>query len=97
LPTGLDLTAYRIVQEALTNVRRHADATCVQLVLRYLDDAVEIEVTDDGRGTVEVGPGHGVVGMRERAALYGGRLETESGPGGGFTVRAWLPVQVRVS
>ena len=97
LPTGLDLTAYRIVQEALTNVRRHADATCVQLVLRYRDDAVEIEVTDDGRGSADVGLGHGLVGMRERAALYGGRLETESAPGGGFTVRAWLPVQVRVS
>jgi signal transduction histidine kinase len=97
LPTGLDLAAYRIVQEALTNVRRHADATCVQVVLRYLDEAVEIVVTDDGRGSADLGPGHGVVGMRERAALYGGRLETESAPGGGLTVRAWLPVQVRVS
>jgi len=97
LPTGLDLTAYRIVQEALTNVRRHAEATRVELVLRYLEDAVEIEVRDDGRGSAQIGPGHGVVGMRERAALYGGRLETITSARGGFTVRAWLPVQVRVS
>ena len=97
LPAGLDLTAYRIVQEALTNVRRHAHATRVDVLLRYGDDAVEIEVRDDGRGSPEVASGHGVVGMRERAALYGGRLETTTAAGAGFIVRAWLPVQVRVS
>ena len=93
LPVGLDLAAYRIVQEALTNVRRHAAATSAAVVLRYGESEVELEVRDDGGGLVDAaasGAGHGMVGMRERATLYGGRLETASE--NGFTVRAVLPM-----
>ncbi|MGZ4478827.1 MAG: sensor histidine kinase [Nocardioidaceae bacterium] len=89
LPVGLDLAAYRIVQEALSNVRRHAAASRVSVRLTYGPDDVRIEVVDDGVGG-DHQPGHGLIGMRERAALYGGRVETESGRG--FTVRAVLPV-----
>ena len=93
LPVGLDLAAYRIVQEALTNVRRHAAASHVDVLLRYGDDDVQIEVRDDGTGTTASGAsGHGLIGMRERAELYGGRFETDSASGQGFTVRAVLPV-----
>jgi signal transduction histidine kinase len=90
LPAGLDLAAYRIVQEALSNVRRHSSASKVEVCLRYADDSVRIEVSDNGVGSVAQTPGHGLIGMRERAALYGGRLETESNAG--FTVRAILPL-----
>ena len=94
LPVGLDLAAYRIVQEGLTNVRRHASATHARVVLRYAENDVEIEVRDDGAGSEprRAAEGHGLIGMRERAALYGGRLETASAAGAGFTVRAVLPV-----
>lgn len=94
LPAGLDLAVYRIVQEALTNVRRHAAASQVRCVLRYGRDDIEVEVHDDGRGSADpaTNGGHGLIGMRERAALYGGRLETASSPGAGFTVRAILPM-----
>ena len=94
LPVGLDLATYRIVQEALTNVRRHAAASSVTVLLRYGEDDVEVEVRDDGQGMAAdaVDAGHGLIGMRERAALYGGRLETASALGAGFVVRAVLPV-----
>ena len=95
LPVGLDLAAYRIVQESLTNVRRHAAASTVTVALFYGEHDVEIEVRDDGAGIDEstsLAGGHGLIGMRERAALYGGRLETVTMPGSGFTVRAVLPV-----
>jgi len=93
LPVGLDLAAYRIVQEALTNVRRHAEATSAAVVLRYGENDVELEVRDDGNGVPSGSSpvvGHGLIGMRERATLYGGRLETVSG--NGFMVRAVLPL-----
>ena len=92
LPAGLDLAVYRIVQEALTNVRRHAAATRASVLLRYADESVELEVRDDGTGAptgFSAAGGHGLIGMRERAALYGGHLETASADG--FTVRAILP------
>lgn len=95
LPVGLDLAAYRIVQESLTNVRRHASASAVRVVLRYGEHDVEIEVRDDGAGIDEdasVASGHGLIGMRERATLYGGRLETATAAGSVFTVRAVLPL-----
>lgn len=92
LPAGVDLSAYRIVQEALTNVRRHAAATRVRVALTYDDRALRIEVLDDGVGPIAPGGGHGLVGMRERAALYGGTVETGPVDGRGFAVRAVLPV-----
>lgn len=91
LPAGVDLAAYRIVQEALSNVRRHAAASTVNVRLRYAPAELSIEVVDDGVGTTSMhSPGHGLIGMRERVALYDGRFETTSA--NGFTVRAVLPV-----
>lgn len=95
MPVGLDLAVYRIAQEALSNVRRHAAATRVDVRLTYHSDRVCLEISDDGIGVAAGGPapgGHGLVGMRERAALYGGRVETSGVPGHGFTVRADLPL-----
>jgi signal transduction histidine kinase len=92
LPEALDLSAYRIVQEALTNTLKHARATKARVRVRYAADAVELEVTDDGiGGSVENG-GRGIVGMRERVALFGGRLDAGAQPGGGFAVRARMPL-----
>jgi signal transduction histidine kinase len=93
LPSGVDLTAYRIVQEALTNVVKHASAEASRVVVAYEDDAVYLEITDDGCGTA--GPlqeGHGIIGMRERVGLYGGELHAGALPGHGFRVAARLPV-----
>jgi signal transduction histidine kinase len=92
LPMGLELAAYRIVQEALTNTRRHAGADHAHVLLRHEPGALRVEVTDDGTGTGGGRPGHGLVGMRERAALYGGTLEAGPAPDGGFRVVAVLPV-----
>jgi signal transduction histidine kinase len=93
LPPGADLTAYRVVQEALTNTLRHAGAARTRVLLRYVDGALEIEVADDGRGPPAEGtkPGRGLVGMRERLLLFGGSLETNGRVGGGFIVRARVP------
>jgi signal transduction histidine kinase len=91
---GLDVAAYRIVQEALTNVLKHARAASATVAIEYGEHAVRIEVTDDGVGPAPAAQGgQGLIGMRERAALYGGRLESGSGPGGGFLVRAVLPLR----
>jgi signal transduction histidine kinase len=93
LPPGLELATYRIVQEAITNVLRHAAARWVDCAVDYRDAAVEISVVDDGRGETPPGPvGHGLVGMRERAAAYGGSVEAGPRPDGGWGVRAVLPV-----
>lgn len=94
LPAGLNLAAYRIVQEALTNVRRHASASCAEVSVRLTGDCLEIEVRDDGSGMTDEEPhvGHGLIGMRERAAMYGGELHAGSEPDVGFTVRAVLPL-----
>jgi signal transduction histidine kinase len=96
---GIDLTAYRIVQEGLTNALRHAGNASARVVLRYGADALQVEVADDGAGPVtngdggpSQGRGHGLIGMRERVALLGGTLETGARPGGGFLVRAELPL-----
>jgi signal transduction histidine kinase len=94
LPAGLDLVVYRIVQEALSNVRKHAAASRAEVRLAYHPDRLCLEISDDGRGEGS-GPsagGHGLIGMRERATLYGGRLEASGVPGSGFTVRAVLPL-----
>jgi signal transduction histidine kinase len=94
LPPGVDLAAYRIVQEALTNVLKHAGPARARIALRYGDRELGLEITDDGRGTSANGDGggHGLVGMRERVALYGGSLEARPAPDGGFRVRARLPI-----
>jgi signal transduction histidine kinase len=92
LPAALELSAYRIVQEALTNTVRHAGRAAAVVTLRYAPERLEIDVVDDG----EAGPpghagGHGLAGMRERVALFGGAFAAGPGPGGGFEVRATLP------
>jgi signal transduction histidine kinase len=90
----VDVSAYRIVQEALTNTLKHAGASHVAVHLRYWPDELEIEVIDDGRGNGDVSPvpgGLGLIGMRERAALHGGQLAAGPARGGGFGVRARLP------
>ncbi|KGN30063.1 histidine kinase [Knoellia sinensis KCTC 19936] len=93
LPAGVDLTAYRIVQEALTNVRRHSEATTADVRLDLGADRLRISVTDAGPARDGDGPaGHGLIGMRERVALYGGRVEAVP-DGSGFAVRAELPLE----
>jgi signal transduction histidine kinase len=94
LPPGVDLTAYRIVQEALTNVLKHAGPASADVVIGHEIGAVRLEITDDGRGVngrADGGTGHGLLGMRERVAVYGGTLETGPRVGGGFRVVARLP------
>jgi signal transduction histidine kinase len=96
VPAGVDLSAFRIVQEALTNTLRHARATRAEVTVRYGDGALELDVRDDGRGSVVAdanGTGRGLVGMRERAALLGGTLEAGPMPGGGYRVHARLPLE----
>jgi signal transduction histidine kinase len=99
LSAGVDLAAYRIVEEALTNALKHSGGASTRVSVRRLDRAVELEVTDDGpgpsAGSGTNGGGHGLVGMRERAALYGGTLEAGGRDGGGFAVRARLPLDAR--
>ncbi len=90
LTPGVALAAFRIVQEALTNVRRHARARSAVVTLRYGSDCLEIEVADDGIGADVAGGGNGLIGMRERVQMYGGSLETTTAPGRGFRVRAVL-------
>ena len=94
LPPGVDLSAYRIVQEALTNTLKHAGRAEAEVVVRYETAAIELEILDNGVGphTRVNGSGHGLVGMRERVALYGGLLEAGSRNGHGFGVRARLPL-----
>lgn len=93
LAPGVELTAYHIVQEALTNSRKHAGAAHAQVIVRYAPDALELDVVDDGRAAQPgEGTGHGLVGMRERAALYGGVLKAGARPEGGFAVHARLPL-----
>jgi signal transduction histidine kinase len=98
LPAGVDLSAYRIVQEALTNVVKHAGPARAHVVVDYRDQDVRVEVTDDGRGAMtsasdgRVGAGHGLIGMRERVAAFGGDFQAGPRPGGGFRVAARLPL-----
>ena len=94
LPAGVDLSAYRIVQEALTNTLKHAGRAEAEVIVRYQPSAIELEVLDNGAGPTATanGSGHGLVGMRERVALYGGVFEAGNRNGHGFAVRARLPL-----
>jgi signal transduction histidine kinase len=98
LPAGIDLAGFRIVQEALANASKHAGRARARVVVRYGPRAVELEIADDGRAPAperraRAGSGHGLVGMRERVAIYGGTLDAGRRAGGGFTVRARLPLE----
>jgi signal transduction histidine kinase len=100
LPAVVDVSVYRIVQEALTNVLKHAGPARAEVTIGRERDTVTIEVTDDGTGQYgngSPGRGHGLAGMRERAAVFGGELVAGPRPGGGFTVRARLPLGDRLS
>ncbi len=91
LPAAVDLSAYRIVQEALTNTLRHAGATHADVTLDWCEDALELEVRDDGRGCPQsADPGRGTAGMRERVTLLGGSFDAGPLPEGGYRVRARL-------
>jgi signal transduction histidine kinase len=93
LPRAIDLSAYRIVQEGLTNALKHAQATRADVTVRYLPDEVQLEVRDDGVGSSTTdGRGHGLVGIRERVKIYGGEMAAESASGGGFVLTTRLPL-----
>jgi signal transduction histidine kinase len=96
LPAALELTAYRIVQEGITNALRHAHASRLEVWVSYLPDALELTIRDNGEGVsedaVRASTGHGLIGMRERVALFGGELEAGSSELGGFIVRSRLPL-----
>jgi signal transduction histidine kinase len=96
LPAALDLSAYRIVQEGITNALKHSNATRLEVLIDHQPDAIVLTITDNGRGATEKlgdSTGHGLIGMRERVELFGGRLGTGSSSLGGFTVRATLPIK----
>ena len=93
LPPAVDLSAFRLVQEALTNTLKHAQASAAVVGVRYTPEAVDIEVVDDGIAGDGGAGGHGLIGMRERITLYGGQLEYGTRPSGGFRVHALLPAQ----
>jgi signal transduction histidine kinase len=93
VPPGIDLSAFRIVQEALTNALKHAGPATARVVLRYKADDLELEIADDGAGSDEMSAsGYGLIGMRERVSVYGGELEARRPPGGGFALRVRLPL-----
>jgi signal transduction histidine kinase len=94
LDPGVELAAYRITQEALTNARRHAPGAAVDVELRYAGDVLRLRIRDNGPGLAARVSGHGLLGMRERAAAAGGSLRTgEAVPGGGFRIEAELPAK----
>ena len=95
LPVGIELSAYRIVQEALTNTLKHAGDARATVHVRYGPDSLELEIADDGPGGNKraSGGGQGLVGMRERVALYGGRFDASRRPSGGFAIRVVLPIR----
>jgi signal transduction histidine kinase len=106
LDPGVELAAYRIIQEALTNARRHAEGAAVDVELHYTADALRLRVRDNGPGPPPAPPspgtapppsGHGLLGMRERAAAVGGELRTGASDGGGFHVEATLPTSAEVA
>ena len=99
LAPGLELAAYRVVQEALTNTIKHAGASAVNVLVEFKPDELTVAVTDDGRGAqqrADQRTGHGLVGMRERVRLYEGHLTAGAGPTGGHTVQARFPLNERL-
>jgi signal transduction histidine kinase len=97
LPADIDLSAFRIIQEAVTNVVRHAGTSQCRVLIDQQDGQLSIEVTDSGRGSPVAGTGYGISGMRERAALLGGDFSAGPRPGGGFRVTARLPLPAPAS
>ena len=97
LPPGIDLAAYRVVQEALTNALKHAGAARAEVSIRYGGDVLELAVVNDGHSAGNGVAGHGLVGMRERVTLYGGDFEAGPRGNGGYAVRAHLPIAVRAT
>ncbi|MDX6570807.1 MAG: hypothetical protein QOH15_3385 [Gaiellales bacterium] len=94
LPAGIELSAYRIVQEALTNALKHAGGAHAEVHVRYGHDSLELEIVDNGTAHASAaGGGHGLVGMRERVALYGGRIDAGRRASGGFAVHVLLPIR----
>lgn len=93
VPLGVDLSAYRVLQEALTNALKHAGRASAQVLVRFGQEALELEVVDDGSATMNgVSGGHGLIGMRERVIVFGGEFAAGPRPEGGFSVRARLPL-----
>jgi signal transduction histidine kinase len=93
LPRAIDLSAYRIIQEGLTNALKHARASQADVAIRFRPDELELEVADDGKGPATTnGHGHGLVGIRERVSIYGGEMTAGAAPKGGFILSARLPV-----
>ena len=93
LPRGVDLSAYRIVQEGLTNALKHAHASDAEVIVRYRPDELEIEVRDNGRGgAASDGLGHGLIGVRERVKIYGGKMSAGTASNGGFVLNTSLPL-----
>jgi signal transduction histidine kinase len=100
LPAGVDVTAYRIIQEALTNALRHGDGVKAEVTVRYADHALRVEILNTGpsvltggRAPLGGGDGHGLLGLRQRVAVYGGDLDARRRLGGGFRVRAKIPLE----
>jgi signal transduction histidine kinase len=94
LPAAIDLSAYRIIQEGLTNALKHAGASRADVTVHYMADAVELEVRDDGDGRKAAeGAGHGLLGIRERVKIYGGEMTAESAQGRGFVLKTRLPLE----
>jgi signal transduction histidine kinase len=93
LPRAIELSAYRIIQEGLTNALKHARASQADVTLRYGSNELQLEIRDDGRGaTTTDGLGHGLVGIRERVKIYGGDMTTSTAAGGGFVLSTSLPL-----
>ncbi|MFC1871475.1 histidine kinase [Chloroflexota bacterium] len=101
LPPGIELSAYRIIQEALTNILKHAGAAKATVTIRYANSTIELEIIDNGKGLTRADGqefrGKGIMGMRERASLHGGKFEVGHMPEGGFSVRVTLPVNRQMS
>jgi signal transduction histidine kinase len=99
VPQGIDLSAYRIIQEALTNVIKYAGSLSADVSICYRADSLTVEIADHGRGApgglrdARNGSGHGIIGMRERVAVFGGQFAAGPGPDGGFRVRARFPIR----